>query len=112
VAKASAVMTIASPVANVFALILKINFAILNAALSKLRGEKKCHLYPPLIFPVIVKDLGHLGKCNTNRNDYVCIALPKVAKASAVMTLVSPVSNVFALILTKNFAIINAALSK
>jgi hypothetical protein len=89
VAKASAVMAIASLVAYVYALILTINFAILNAALSKLRGEMKSHLYPPLIFPMTVKDLGHLGRCNTNRNDFVCIALPKVAKASEVVTATS-----------------------
>jgi len=49
VAKASAVMTIASPVANVYALILTINFAIVNTALSKLVGKLKFHPYPPVI---------------------------------------------------------------
>ncbi len=36
--------------------------------------------------------LGHLERCNTNRNDPTCVALPKVAKAS---TQSVPFTNVF-----------------
>jgi hypothetical protein len=51
--------------------------------------------------------LGHLGPCETNRNDPICVATPKVAKASTMIYIVCHCRWHFCLI---NIANLNMAL--
>ena len=49
--------------------------------LAKFFGENICDSEPQLHHPTC---LGHLGQLDMNRNDPVCVILPKVAKANRV----------------------------